>query len=132
MLYIRVEVWPNGNAHERKILGEATIDSVGVPEIRRDYAYTLSRFGGFLGKAKSVTRILEPGISSVWHSGVLEFPSFTEAPWELLYSVIRHALEATGDESMGGDVEEDPGYRNKEDVKAQDAAVYGGSDVQDR
>ena len=89
MVYVRIELWPQGNRLTSRVLGEATIANIGGDMRIANYLVKLSKFGGFLSRKGEFNdpegaRVGRPLAASVWRQGeVKDFPR-ERGPWVLL------------------------------------------------
>lgn len=78
MIYITVEIWPNGNETEKRTFGRMVIANQGSGTILRgDYAFVIA------GKQK----ILKGGVGSVKN-----FPRKSKNVWHLLHRVLEEYI----------------------------------------
>lgn len=100
MIYLRAEMWPQGDRSKAYLLGEATIENVGGSATSADYDARFSKRSGFaLKKADQaepraeLLRVLRPLVSSVWKSTRVEgFPRSARGIWDLLYRALANTV----------------------------------------
>lgn len=90
MLYIRIEMWPQGDRKSARLLHEGLVANVGGTETEGEYDALLSKSGGFKGDAAGHPRMEAKGVLRQAH--VSGFKRLREGPWQLLALVLRAAF----------------------------------------
>ncbi len=86
MIVIRMELWPRGDEEKKTLLGEARIanDGSGGRKVG-NYSYSLSQRGG----------------KRNWKRGKLKgFPRLQLLSWDLLFRVLRDAVQERNEETL--------------------------------
>lgn len=90
MIYIRLEIWPQGNKARARVLHEGIIHNTGGSMTTGDYEYLFSKKGGFKASDPELQRA---EVRNVIRRGeVKDFPRLRLYATDLLFRALRSAF----------------------------------------
>lgn len=98
-VYVRIELWPDGDRSKAKLLQEAIIANVGGTGTHGDYAVRVSHSTTF--KGNGFGNPLRPAPDEVWREGRIANHARNLSPFHLVCKAVGRAIGLLPDDDPG-------------------------------